>query len=367
MLTESFRLGGKERRITELLKKIELLDNIVCEVVILKNLIEYPDIYDLEKVKIRVISRRIKKDPTVFYKVYRIIKAFRPDIIHSWGPMPSMYVFPISRLLGIKLINNMVSNGYVKAFSKTWFRAKISFPFSDIIISNSKAGLSAYNVSSKMGRVIYNGFDFDRLENLEDIQATRAKYNVVGTFVVGMVAVFNKRKDFATFFSAAKKILLQYDDICFIAAGDGPDLEYYRNQIGSAFKDRIILPGLVHNIESLINLFDIGVLTTNTKLHQEGISNSILEYMASGKPVIATRGGGSCEIIRDKENGLLIEPFSENELIENIICLHNNPLKRNELGINAKNTVINYFSIEKMLENYLQLYDSLISRQNGLS
>lgn len=367
MLTESFRIGGKERRIIELLKKLELYEDVVCEVIILKNLIEYSEVRHLKKTSIRIIERKIKKDPSVIFKIAKITKAFNPDIVHSWGPLPSIVSFPVARFYHKTFINNMISNAFVGLLSKTWFRAKLSFPFSNVIVSNSQAGLDAYKVRANKGRVIYNGFDFKRLENLTDQITVRGRFDIRGSFVVGMVGVFHERKDFDTFFSAAKEILLQGKDLCFIAVGNGPYLEYYKAQIGPELERRILLPGSVNSIESLINVFDIGVLTTNTKVHQEGISNSIMEYMALGKPVIATKGGGTSELIQHNKNGLLIEPFSKTDLIENILDLYNNPLKRAELGKNARETIQNSFSMDQMAEDYIQLYESVIAKRNELT
>ena len=72
------------------------------------------------------------------------------------------------------------------------------------------------------------------------------------------------------------------------------------------------------NIEEIIKLFDICVLTNNTNGHAEGISNSIMEYMALGKPVIATNAGGNKELILDKVSGFLIKPFDINDLLKRI-------------------------------------------------
>ena len=82
--------------------------------------------------------------------------------------------------------------------------------------------------------------------------------------------------------------------------------------------NKIIFLGKRSNVESIINIFDVGILLTNSKVHGEGISNSIMEYMALGKPVIATRGGGTNEVVIEGENGYLIDPFNEDQLIEKI-------------------------------------------------
>ena len=89
-------------------------------------------------------------------------------------------------------------------------------------------------------------------------------------------------------------------------------------------QDRKLL-GRQSDVESIINISNICVLTTNVKIHGEGISNSILEYMAMGKPVIASCGGGTNEIVEDAVTGFLISPLSPRELAEKIEILIDNP------------------------------------------
>ena len=75
------------------------------------------------------------------------------------------------------------------------------------------------------------------------------------------------------------------------------------------------------DVESIVNICDIGVLMTNNLVHQEGVSNSILEYMAFSKPVIASKGGGTSEIVIPEETGFLINPFDVNDLAKKIVYL----------------------------------------------
>jgi glycosyltransferase involved in cell wall biosynthesis len=127
-------------------------------------------------------------------------------------------------------------------------------------------------------------------------------------------------------------------------------------------KDRIIFTGRQSKIESIINLFDIGVLTTNDMVHGEGISNAILEYMVLNKPVIATRGGGTSEIVDDQKTGFVITPFAVDELVEKIELLIDNETLRLEMGDAAKQRILEHFSLEKMTESYIQLYEKLINK-----
>jgi glycosyltransferase involved in cell wall biosynthesis len=82
-------------------------------------------------------------------------------------------------------------------------------------------------------------------------------------------------------------------DICFLLIGDGENIERCKYLVKDLPTENIKFLGRQNDAESIINIFDIGVLTTNIRIHREGISNSIIEYMAMGKPVIATQGGGT--------------------------------------------------------------------------
>ena len=92
--------------------------------------------------------------------------------------MPSVYALPIAKICqGVKFINAMISNAVCEKGSKSWVRAKIDFPFSDVIVSNSKAGLIAHNAPLKKSKVIHNGFNFNRVSNLETEDAIREKFS----------------------------------------------------------------------------------------------------------------------------------------------------------------------------------------------
>ena len=130
--------------------------------------------------------------------------------------------------------------------------------------------------------------------------------------------------------------------------------------IGSEQRDKIKLLGRQYNVESFISISDIGVLTTNSKVHGEGISNSILEYMALEKPVIASSGGGTNEIVEDQSTGFLISPASPEELSEKIEILLNSAELRKKMGIAGKQRINNIFSIEKMVHHYISIYKDLL-------
>ena len=119
---------------------------------------------------------------------------------------------------------------------------------------------------------------------------------------------------------------------------------------------RIIFTGRIKAVEDLIERFDICVLTTYT----EGISNAIIEYMVHSKPVIATKGGGTEEIIEDRNTGFLIPPEDPEALVYKIEYLLSNPLIAKEMGQRGRDVINKKFTMNKLLDRTIKMYDALL-------
>ncbi len=218
--------GGKERRLTELLKALKSSKEIDFELVVMRNDIHYSEIYDLG-ISIHRIIRKTRKDISVFKKFYLLIRQYKPDAVHCWESMTAVYLAPVCRVIGCPLINGMVTNVPLRRniFNRHLFRARLTFPFSDKIVSNSKAGIEAYRVPLSKGVVIYNGFNFDRLDNLKSDSVIREELQIFTRFIIGMVASFWKQKDYPTYYKAAQILLDRRNDITFLAIGPHTDSE----------------------------------------------------------------------------------------------------------------------------------------------
>lgn len=359
--TDVMGAGGKERRLTELMKGLRLTTDIEFGLVLMSDDIHYKEIFDLN-IKIHYIIRRTAKDITVLPRLYKYCKDFNPSIIHCWDSMTAIYSVPVCKLLNIKLINGMVTDAPYKQniFNFRWLRARLTFPFSDCIIGNSNIGLKAYNAPEKRSICIYNGINFDRFNRLK--QKSFIYNELFGTnlspgFIVGMVATFGKNKDHRTLIKAAINILNSYKhEVRFVLVGDGTLLQVIKDMVPSDLTDKIVFTGRRNDVESIVNIFDAGVLLTDARYHGEGISNSLLEYMSLGKPVIASRGGGTDELVLNDTNGYLITPGSENELISCILRLITNEEIAKRLGSNGFQLVKEKFNIDKMVRKYISVY-----------
>jgi glycosyltransferase involved in cell wall biosynthesis/peptidoglycan/xylan/chitin deacetylase (PgdA/CDA1 family) len=348
--------GGKERRLTELMKVLKLRDDCEFELVVMNNEIHYKEVLALN-IPIHYIIRKSKKDISVFRMFYRLCKNYKPDIVHCWDSMTAIYSSPVCKLLNIKLVNGLITSSPERQniFNKDWFRAKITFPFSDIIIGNSKAGLVAFNAPGNKSFFIHNGFNFERISSIIDNNIIRNQLNVKTKYLIGMVATNSKNKDYVTYLKAAQILIDKRKDITFLAIGENTDSSFLKSNISKQNADYIKLLGRKSGVESYVNALDICVLSTFT----EGISNSILEYMALGKPVIATSGGGTNEIVVDNKTGFLINRSNPEELADKIEILLFDSELRAKMGEAGKERINNFFTIDEMVKNYIILYNNL--------
>lgn len=349
--------GGKERRMIELMKELKLRKGIDFELALMNREINYPEILKMD-IKLHYLIRKSKKDLSIFRKFYKLCKEFRPDIIHCWDSMTAVYAIPACKLLNIKLMNGMVVDTPVikNITNKNWLRARLTFPFSDVIVGNSKAGMKAYKAPLKKGLIIHNGYNFKRNEQLLDNKIIREQLDIHTEYIIGMVATFSEYKDYTTYYQAAKLLLTKRQDITFLAIGNNTDSPSSQQLAGNNLKEHFRLLGEKSGIESYINAMDICVLATFT----EGISNSIMEYMALGKPVIATSGGGTNEIVEDGKTGILIKPSDAEILANKMELLLNNPELCLKMGISGKKRIQNYFSIDAMVNAFISYYEKLI-------
>lgn len=362
---DSLTAGGKERRLVQLMEGLHGISDIEFCLVIMSMDINYSKVFDLN-IEIHYLLRKNKKDFKIFKKFYRLCKQYKPDLVHCWDSMTCIYAVPACRLLHIKLINGMVVDAppNLRIFNKHWLRGQLTFRFSDKIVGNSQAGLKAYCTPNYKSVCIYNGIDFKRFDNLKDPDLMRDEIfnpNTRNLFIVGMVAAFEKRKDYYTIMKSALILTRQIEHIRFVFVGDGTFLKNIKGMVPDSLIKRIIFLGKRSDIESVVNIFDIGVLLTNTKVHGEGISNSIIEYMALKKPVIATRGGGTNEIVIDNQNGFVIEPGNSDQLNEKILLLMREPELANKLGEQGWKMVESKFKLEKMTNHFLKLYYDLVN------
>ncbi|MDN3671154.1 glycosyltransferase family 4 protein [Echinicola jeungdonensis] len=361
----SLMAGGKERRLLELLNYLKKNTNFEMFLVITVDNVHYNDYYDLEIPILPLYKEKKKNHLGIILNFYRLCKKIKPHIIHTWGSKQTFYAIPAVVSLKISLVNSQIASApphqYIWSLD-TWID-RINFYFSSIILANSKAGVESYRPPLEKTRVIYNGISLDRFKNLPDKSKVKSDYKIETPFLVIMSASFSVNKDHQLFLEIAEKITSIREDISFIGIGahDINNPLYDALVKKSLENPKIYFPGRVKEVEALVNACDIGVLFSNEANHGEGISNSVLEYMALGKPVIANDTGGTKELVKDQKNGYLIKKQSLDEIIQLFLDLIDNEPKRLQFGAEGKKIAEKQFSIERMGSEFNQVYQGILN------
>lgn len=354
----SFCVGGKERRLIELLTYLKNKGGYEMMVILAFDEIAYPKFKELNIDHVILNKKPNNKNIGVFFKLFKICKDFKPDIIHTWGSMQSFYMIPASKLTGAPLINSQITDAPPQLPGNLFlkFTNYCNFKFSSLILANSYAGLIAYKMDkSPKSKVIYNGLNLSRFDHLPDPTMIKRKYKITTPYAVVMTASFSPNKNWDYFFEVAKYVTGKDTSISFIGIG-GPNKNnpiYTRMVTLSNGHDKILFPGCITEVEAFVNACDIGLLFST---NGEGISNSILEYMALGKPVIADECGGTTELVQEGVNGF----FTTNRTIKDvgnlIIELINNANNINEIGRKGQESIHSTFTLEKMGSEFEKIY-----------
>lgn len=349
--------GGRERRIVQLIAGLNRLGLKQITLILLDDRIDYPEVHDLD-VNIIKITRKNNRDLSVFPKLRSILSGIGPTLVNPWSYMSVFYAAPVCKLLGIPCLGAFVVDAKApEAFSVKWFGMHTGFLGCEKIVGNSQAGHEAYGTPVHKRIVIYNGFDEQRLASLKVASEKSDGGNPVQ---IAMIGRLDRQKDYRTYFDALA--LLKSRDVRFKAyvAGQGDQLDTLKAYALDRCGDSVIFTGFIRNIDQFIASIDIGVLCTDPIFHAEGISNSILETMAQGRPVVATDGGGTPEIITHGHDGYLVPPRDPKALADRLQELCINGTRRKSLGVNAARTVETKFNLKNMAASFLQAYDDCL-------
>lgn len=244
---------------------------------------------------------------------------------------------------------------------------KLAYSLAHHIVANSEAvrqklveeGLSPGKIT-----VIYNGLDLKRVvsqtsfSQAEALSALGVAVGPAKRFVTIVANMRHEVKDYPMFLRSAQRVHEAIPDAAFLLAGEGELMETIKN-----FAEELGLSGATHflgrceNVAPLLNVSDVCVLSSKA----EGFSNSILEYMAAGRPVVATDVGGAREAITEGETGYLVPSGNDRQMAEKIICLLRDPERARAMGENGRRLVEQKFSCEAQLKKTEALYEKLLT------
>ena len=303
-------------------------------------------------------------------ELFQLCRSLQPRVVHSRN-LSGLDVLAPARLAGVRHCIHGEHGWDVSDLDGTRWRPailrRIHSPLVDryVVVSKDLERYLVRRVGIAAGRIsqIYNGVDTERFTPRPSGAANGlpAEFAEQDTLVIGTVGRIQPVKDQVTLLKAFGELVQRYARLRLAVIGDGPllgDLRRFAETLGIA--KLTWLPGAIDNIPDALRRFDIFVLPSLS----EGISNTLLEAMASGVPVVATAAGGNLELVDDGYCGRLFPPGDVATLARLLAGYVADPLLRQTHAIAARRIAVERFSLGTMVRRYQEIYLGLC-RERG--
>jgi glycosyltransferase involved in cell wall biosynthesis len=301
--------------------------------------------------------------------MYRLLYFFwrRPvHILHVNSYVPGNYARLAAILMGVPVIIDHW-RGLLRFNAKRRLICQLLGRFTDLSLAISRSVrdhvLSECHLDPSRFRVAYVGVNLAKFQQVRPAAELRRELGLPpGVPLVGLVArMDNWAKGHLEFF-AALNLLRPTHQVHALIIGSGRREAEIR-----ALAQQEGLSKIVHflgnraDVPSLLNVLDLFVNPSYT----EGLSRALLEAMAAGRPVIASRVGGMAEVVRDGENGLLIPPRDPEALAQALARLLSAPTFAKKLGERARQDVQANYSLERQIKELNEIYGELVEKKFG--
>jgi glycosyltransferase involved in cell wall biosynthesis len=293
-----------------------------------------------------------------------VLRRQRIQIIHTNSYVPGNYARLAAALVRTPLIIDHW-HGFSRFSRKRRLICRLLGRVTDLSLAVSEGVrdylLARCALDPAKVRVLHNGVDLARLHQHRPRAEVRQELGFPeAARVVGLVARLDHwGKGHKEFFTALAALKDRYPMEALIIGGGRREGEMRRLAADLGLAGRVRFLGQRRDIPDLLAALDIFVLPS----HSEGVSLALLEAMAAGLPVIATKVGGLPEVVRDGENGLLIPPQDSAALAQALARLLADQDLAKKLGENARRDVAANFSLERLGRQINEIYEELIGRK----
>lgn len=369
-LLDSFNQGGTEWQIVQLTKWLQASGKYRIFLAALSG--EGPLRAEVERLGYRDIPTFPLQN---FYNVNalkqqsRLVSYIREkeiDVVHAHDFYTNIFGMAAATVAGVKgrIASRRETEG-IRSPAKRWVERR-AFNSAKVVIANAEAirqQLIGEGLRPEKVVTIYNGIDVARIapqpedrrnELLESFGLPQSRRFV--TIVANMRHVM---KDQATFLRAAQLTQQAVPKSGFVLAGEGEQADGLRRlakELGIA--DVTFFIGRCSRVSELLSISDVCVLSSKGV---EGFSNSILEYMAAARPVVATDVGGAREAVVEGETGYIVQPEDFETMAQRIISLLQAPERARAMGAEGRKRVQEQFSCETQLRRVEEVYGKLLS------
>lgn len=329
-----------------------------------------------EGIKFRSIKNFVQKiniynDLMALLELIWLLRGQKYDIVHTHNSKAGFIGRLAARIAGAPIIVHTIHGFAFHEFEKPprqklfIILERFAARFTDKLITVSEP-LKHWGLRLGIGRLdkyitIYDGIEIDIFKLNFDVEKKRREFGIKpNDFVIGVVSKLWEGKGHKCILHAAKSVVAKVPNVKFMIVGEGylrKELEELTHKLGLG--DYVIFTGFRTDIAEITAMFDVAILAS----FFEGMGRVLLEAMASGKPVVATRVGGIVDVVRDGETGILVPPGDSKALAEAIITLLKDEDLARRMGEAGRRRIDSKFSARTMVEKTEKVYEELIEKK----
>jgi glycosyltransferase involved in cell wall biosynthesis len=310
------------------------------------------------------IAPRSEVDLTAAWRLSRVIKRLRPDVIHAHDPhgiaMASLALSLGSSSArggrGPALVASRRVDFHLKGNSLSrWKNRQV-----DCFIAASDAIrriLLGDGVPQDRAVTVHEGIDVDRIAGTLAVNVHETFWLPHQAPVVGNVAALVPHKGQRHLIEAAHLVVQEIPDARFVILGEGELREPLERQVREYhFEKHVLLPGFRTDVIGCIKGFDLFAMSSVT----EGLGTSLLDAMACGKAIVATTAGGIPEVVADGETGVLVAPRDHHAMARAIVDLLKDAPRRTAMAQAGLARVRERFTVERMVAETAAVYERVV-------
>ena len=324
---------------------------------------------ELKKTTVKIIEidglRDKSFDIGAFFKLVRLIKKEKPDIVHT-------HASSIARIAAKCVKNTKIVytrhcaypvSSRIKKGPGHWIYKTVNEMFANRIIAVGNAAeenLLEGGISKEYISTFFNGVEKLKISSDEEKKKLKEKYKISEKeSVIGIVARLEDVKGHEDFIDAAKILLVDKKiSAKFFILGTGTIEEKLKEKVKELKLDKeIIFTGFIKNIADYMNIFDVQV---NCSYGTETSSLSLLEGMSIGVPAVATDYGGNPYLIQNGENGLIVPTYNPQKVAEAIEKILKNDELKKKMQENAIQIYEEKYTIQTYVENVQGVYERVM-------
>ncbi len=320
----------------------------------------------LEKEGAEVVCFGARSSPAVLlsaWKVARFLKTWNADLMHCHLPISGVTGRLAGRMAGVPVVYTEHIDMEQYSLPTRWANLA-TWPLQErvVAVSEEAAASARRHAGERVPvEVVLNGVDTEVFDPAEQSgQAVRAEWGIPSEApLVGTIAVFRPQKRLHDWLEAAARIRRAVPEARFLIVGEGPlreELEAKKGALG--LDEAVTFAGFQEDVKPYLAALDVYLMSSE----REGLPIALLEAMSMGCPVTSTAVGGIPGVVREGEDGFLVEMGDAEALAQAALKLVKDAGRRQEMGRSARRQIQENFSMERMARQLEALYTDVLTR-----